>query len=232
VVVADASHDSEVNGLVVGLTGGMGSGKSTVSRLFADHGAAAVDADQISRQLTAADGAAMPDILRAFGKRFVLADGGLNRVAMREAAFSDQRVKITLEAILHPLIRGEIANQLTRAMNTGAPYVVLEIPLLFEAMSYRNALSRTLCVDCAVRLQIERVRLRSKLSDAEVRAIIASQIPRALRLQLADDVIENVLTPTDLIPAVASFHALYLSLAAHPDRITDRTSRKIFDANL
>jgi dephospho-CoA kinase len=228
VVVADASHDSKVNGLVVGLTGGIGSGKSTVSRLFADHGAAAIDADQISRQLTAADGAAMPSILRTFGERFVLADGALNRVAMREAAFSDQRIKITLEAILHPLIRGEIANQLTRAMNNGAPYVVLEIPLLFEAMSYRNALSRTLCVDCAVRLQIERVRLRSKLSDAEVRA----QVPRALRLQLADDVIENVLTPADLIPAVASFHALYLSLAAHPDRIADRIPRKIFDANL
>jgi dephospho-CoA kinase len=213
---------------VVGLTGGIGSGKSTVSRLFAGHGAATIDADHISRQLTAAGGAAMPSVVSAFGERFALADGALNRVAMREAAFSDEGVKAALEAILHPLIRGEIADQLTHATSSGAPYIVLEIPLLFEAMSYRNALSRTLSVDCPVRQQIERVRLRSKLSDAEVRAIIDSQIPRALRLQLADDVIENVLTAADLMPAVASFHALYLSLAAH----ADRTPRKIFDANL
>lgn len=226
--VVSAPLDGELNPFVIGLTGGIGSGKSTVSRLFAGHGAATIDADHISRQLTAAGGAAMPSIVGALGERFILTDGALNRIAMREAAFSDKGMKAALEAILHPLIRAEIANQLTHATRNGAAYVVLEIPLLFEAMSYRNTLSRTLCVDCPVNLQIDRVRHRSKLSDVEISAIIAAQIPRAVRLQLADNVIENVLNPSALVPVVASLHALYVSLAAR----LDRAPRKIFDANL
>ena len=213
-IARDALHHSEIKIFVVGLTGGIGSGKSTVARLFADQGATTIDADQISRELTMANGRAMPMIRDAFGESFVSPDGALDRAVMRERAFADENAKATLEAILHPLIREEIAQQVNRAATNGAPYVVLEIPLLFEAMSYRNTLSRTLCVDCPVSAQIIRVRQRSKLSDAEIRAIIAAQIPRAIRLQLADEVIENVANQDDLIAPVAVFHQHYQSLAA------------------
>lgn len=216
-IASDTSHRDKVNFFVVGLTGGIGSGKSTMARLFADRGAATIDADQISRELTTAKGRAMPMIRDAFGESFVLPDGALNRVVMRERAFADGVSKATLEAILHPFIREEIAHQVTRATVNGAPYVVLEIPLLFEAMSYRNTLSRALCVDCPVSAQIVRVRQRSKLSDAEISAIIAAQIPRAIRLQLADDVIENVSSQNELIAPVTILHKHYLSLAARPE---------------
>jgi dephospho-CoA kinase len=217
VIASNASHHGKAKIFVVGLTGGIGSGKSTVAKLFAKHGAATIDADQISRELTTAKGHAMPMIRDTFGENFISPDGSLNRVVMRERAFADGTVKANLEAILHPLIREEIAQQMTHATTNGAPYVVLEIPLLFEAMSYRNTLSRTLCVDCPVSAQMERVRQRSKLTDAEVSAIIAAQIPRAIRLQLADDVIENVANQDDLIVPVASLHEHYLSLAARPE---------------
>jgi dephospho-CoA kinase len=217
VIASNASHHGKAKIFVVGLTGGIGSGKSTVAKLFAKHGAATIDADRISRELTTAKGRAMPTIRDTFGENFISPDGSLNRVVMRERAFADDTVKTTLEAILHPLIREEIAQQVTRAATSGAPYVVLEIPLLFEAMSYRNTLSRTICVDCPVSAQIVRVRQRSKLSDAEINAIIAAQIPRAIRLQLADDVIENVTSQDDLIAPAASLHEHYLSLAARPE---------------
>jgi dephospho-CoA kinase len=199
--------------LVVGLTGGIGSGKSTVAKLFAQLGAATIDADQIARDLTIAGGQAMPMIGAAFGGQFILPDGALDRAAMRVSAFADPTLKARLEGILHPLIRKEISQKVTIAAASGAPYIVLEIPLLFDAMSYRQALSRTLCVDCPVSMQIARVKLRSKLSEADVKAIIASQVPRAIRLQLADDVIENVAGEADLLACVALLNARYLSLA-------------------
>lgn len=217
VTTSNASHHDKAKIFVVGLTGGIGSGKSTVARLFADQGAATIDADQISRELTSATGRAMPMIRDTFGENFISPDGSLNRVVMREHAFADGTVKTTLEAILHPLIREEIAQRMTHAATNDAPYVVLEIPLLFEAMSYRNALSRTLCVDCPVSAQIARVRQRSKLSEAEVNAIIATQIPRAIRLQLACDLIENVTSQNDLIAPIAVLHQHYLFLAARPE---------------
>lgn len=210
----DKFYRDKADIFVVGVTGGIGSGKSTVARLFADQGAATIDADQISRELTAAQGRAMPMIRGTFGENFISPDGSLNRVMMRERVFADDTAKTTLEAILHPLIREEITRQLARAAANGAPYVVMEIPLLFETMSYRNTLSRTLCVDCPVSAQIARVRQRSKLSYAEVNAIIAAQIPRAIRLQLADDVIENVTSHDELIAPVAVLHQHYRLLAA------------------
>lgn len=216
-IASSASHLGKAKIFVVGLTGGIGSGKSTVARLFADLGAATIDADQISRELTTAKGRAMPMIRDTLGENFISPDGSLNRVVMRERAFADDTVKTTLEAILHPLIREEIGQQLTHAATNGAPYVVLEIPLLFEAMSYRDTLSRTLCVDCPMSAQIARVRQRSKLSDAEINAIIAAQIPRAIRLQLVDDVLENVASQDDLIAPVTILHEHYLSLAARPE---------------
>ncbi len=225
---SDALGHDKAKIFVVGLTGGIGSGKSTVARLFADQGVATIDADQISRELTTTKGRAMPMIRDTFGENFTSPDGSLNRATMRERAFADDTVKTTLEAILHPLIREEIAHQISGAAVRGMPYVVLEIPLLFEAMNYRHTLSRTLSVDCPVSLQMARVRQRSKLSDAEVNAIIAAQIPRAIRLQLACDVIENVAGQDDLIAPVTILHKLYLSLAAR----LKQTGRKNFAANL
>ena len=198
---------------VVGLTGGIGSGKSTVAKLFAQQGAATIDADQIARDLTIAGGQAMPIIGAAFGGQFISPDGALSRAAMRASAFADPTLKARLEGILHPLIREKISEKVTIAALSGAPYIVLEIPLLFDAMSYRQSLSRTLSVDCPVSTQIARVKLRSKLSEADVNAIIASQVPRAIRLQLADDVIENVAGEADLLASVALLNARYLSLA-------------------
>jgi dephospho-CoA kinase len=228
VAESNTASNDKAKIFVVGLTGGIGSGKSTVAKLFADLGATAIDADQIARELTSVKGRAMPMIRAAFGDAFILPDGALDRTAMRERAFADATVKANLEAILHPLIREEIAQQLTRAATSGAPYVVLEIQLLFEAMSYRDTLSRTLTVDCPVSMQIARVRQRSKLSDAEVSGIIAMQIPRVIRLQLADDVVENVLGSKDLTAPVAVLHARYLSLAMRPPQ----TGAKNFDADL
>lgn len=206
------SHLDGTKSLVVGLTGGIGSGKSTVAKLFAKHGAATIDADQIARDLTIAGGQAMPIIGAAFGGQFISPDGALDRAAMRVRAFADPTLKARLEDILHPLIREEISQKVIIAAASGAPYIVLEIPLLFDAMSYRQALSRTLSVDCPVGMQIARVKLRSKLSEADVNAIIASQVPRAIRLQLADDVIENVDGEADLLASVALLNARYLSL--------------------
>lgn len=208
----DSSHIKSPKKFVVGLTGGIGSGKSTVAEALADHGATIIDADQIARNLTRAGGSAMPQILAALGGQFVSHDGALDRAAMRASAFSNPALKATLEGILHPLIRDEIARKVIDAENGSAPYIILEIPLLFEAMTYRQALSRTLCVDCPMSVQVARVRQRSNLSEVEINAIMRSQIPRAVRLQLADDVIENVGSDVDLILNVASLHLRYLSL--------------------
>ena len=210
---SNPSHIENAKIFVVGLTGGIGSGKSTVAKALAHQRAATIDADHVARDLTCVGGSAMPMIEAAFGGQFISPDGALDRAAMRASAFSDPALKATLEGILHPLIRGEIARKVIDAANGGAPYIVLEIPLLFEGMTYRQALSRTLCVDCPVSVQMARVKLRSKLSEAEINAIIASQIPRAIRLQLADDVIENVDSEVDLITKATSLHARYLSLA-------------------
>jgi dephospho-CoA kinase len=201
--------------MVVGLTGGIGSGKSTVAKLFAQQGAVTIDADQIARDLTIAEGQAMPMIRAAFGGQFTSPDGALDRAAMRVSAFADSALKARLEGILHPLIREEIAQKVNVAGASGAPYIVLEIPLLFDAMSYRQALSRTLSVDCPVSMQTARVKLRSKLSEADVNAIIASQVPRAIRLQLTDDVIENVGSEANLLASVALLNERYVALARH-----------------
>ncbi len=199
---------------MVGLTGGIGSGKSTVAQSFSRLGAATIDADAIARSLTMADGLAMPMIAREFGGEVVGLDGALNRSAMRVLAFADIDVKRRLEAILHPMIHQQSQHRVVLAAAVGAPYVILEVPLLFEGMSYRSVVSRTLVADCPVALQIDRVRRRSQLTGLEVTEIVAAQIPRPLRLQLADDVIENTKDLEDLTLPVALLHAKYLALAA------------------
>jgi len=196
-----------VSDYVVGLTGGIGSGKSTVAELFVAQGAALVDTDRIAHELTAADGAAMPLLRQAFGDLVVAADGALDRAAMRRLVFADASARARLEGILHPMIR-ELSAERCRAAN--APYVLLAVPLLVESGSYRERCQRILVVDCPESLQIERVMARSGLARAEVEAILASQATRQQRLAVADDVINNDGAPAELDRQVAVLHQQYL----------------------
>jgi len=198
----------------VGLTGGIGCGKSTVAELFAQCGATVIDSDAISHQLTAPGGAAIAAIRSAFGDACIDANGALDRARMRQRVFSDAAARHQLEGILHPLIR---AQMLAQATDAASPYVLLVVPLLFEASGYRELVQRTLVVDCTEGAQIARAMQRSGLSDQEVRAIMAQQISRAERLRLADDVIENNAGPEALPPRVQQLHRHYLSLSAGRD---------------
>lgn len=196
--------------LVAGLTGGIGSGKSTVARLFQERGACLVDTDAIAHTLTGAAGAAMDAIRREFGTDLVTQDGALDRAAMRRKVFSDPEAKATLEAILHPLIRAEAVRQ-TEACP--GPYVVLVVPLLVETGGYRSLVGRVLVVDCGEEEQITRTMERSRLSREQVRAIMETQASRAERLRQADDVIDNSGAPEALASAVDVLHRKYLDLA-------------------
>ena len=198
--------------LVIGLTGGIGSGKSTVADLFAELGAAIVDTDAIAHELTGAQGAAMPEIALAFGPSVLLAQGGLDRAAMRRLVFSDPTVKSRLEAILHPMIRRASEDRCRSAK--GAPYVLLVVPLLLESGGYRERVDRILVVDCDEGLQISRVMARSGLSLEEVQAIMATQASRAQRLALADDVVSNAEGLENLNVQIVTLHQRYLQLAA------------------
>jgi len=200
-----------VSDYVVGLTGGIGSGKSTVADLFVAQGAPLVDTDAIAHELTAAGGAAMPALRDAFGPAIADAAGALDRAAMRRLAFADPLARSRLEAILHPLIR-DLSAQRCRA--AAAPYVILAVPLLVESGSYRERCQRILVVDCPESLQIERVMARSGLSAEEARAILAAQASREQRLAIADDVLINDGERTILYPQVATLHLKYLQMAA------------------
>lgn len=195
---------------VVGLTGGIGSGKSAAADLLGRLGATVVDTDAIAHELTAPGGLAMPALAEAFGPDIVAADGSLNRPAMRTLAFSDPATRSRLEAILHPLIRAESRRRTEAA---SGPYVVLVVPLLLESGDYRRRVGRVLVVDCPEETQISRVMARSRLSEAEVRRIMAAQASRAQRLAAADDVIENSGSLADLEARVQALHGRYLALA-------------------
>lgn len=188
----------------IGLTGGIGSGKSTAAAMLAELGAAVIDADEISRALTAAEGAALPALRAAFGERIVPVNGALDRAAMRALAFSDPAARARLEAILHPLIRQESARRLDAA--TG-PYALLVVPLLFESGSWAGRLERVVVVDLDEELQVRRTVARSALTPAEVRAIMAAQWPRWRRLQAADDVLWNGGEPGELREQCGRLHA-------------------------
>ena len=196
---------------VVGLTGGIGSGKSAAADLFAARGALLVDTDQIAHQLTAAGGAAMEAIRQAFGNGVVGPDGALNRAAMRALAFEDPEARKRLEAILHPMIRAE-SERLCLAAT--APYVVLVVPLLIESGTYRQRVRRLCVVDCPEAVQVARVMQRSGLEERQVRAIMAAQATRAERLTAADDVIDNGGGYEQLAAQVERLHAAWLQLAA------------------
>ncbi len=207
VQVATAGHT--VSDIVIGLTGGIGSGKSTVADLFAAQGVAVVDTDLIAHDLTGPAGAAMPEILAAFGDSVRQPNGGLDRVAMRRQVFADPQVRQQLEGILHPRIRSE-AERRCRLATT--PYVLLVVPLLIESGAYRDRVRRVLVVDCDEATQVARVVARSGLSPDEVRRIIATQLARAERLAAADDVIVNMAGVVALEPQVLAMHERYLRL--------------------
>jgi dephospho-CoA kinase len=196
--------------LVVGVTGGIGSGKSSVARLFEALGVAVIDTDVIAHALTAPGQPAVEAIRARFGEGYVTAQGALDRDRMRELVFTDAAAKRDLEAILHPRIRAEAAARVAQAR---APYAMLVIPLLAETGGYPGLIQRVLVVDCDESLQLERTRRRSGLSAEAVRAIMAQQATRAQRLALADDVIDNNGLPEALDAQVRRLHAYYLSLA-------------------
>ncbi len=194
----------------VGLTGGIGSGKSVVARLFREWGVDIVDTDQIARGLTAPHGAAMPAVLAAFGAGFEDAHGALDRAKMRALVFSDPAAKQRLEAILHPMIRAAVLAE--SVLGTG-PYVIFDIPLLVESGTWKAKLARVLVVDCPEDVQVARVMARNGLSEEQVKAIMAAQAPRAVRLAQADDVIDNGGGLDALAPQIADIHAFYLAMA-------------------
>lgn len=198
----------------IGLTGGIGSGKSTVAGLFRELGVLVVDSDEISRELTSPGGAAMAAIQSHFGADYVDAYGALNRDAMRKRIFSDVEAKHRLEAILHPMIR----TQMLASVNTvRSPYVVMVVPLLLELADYRALVHRVLLVDCSEDIQVARVTARSGMAEAEVRAIMAAQCGRDERLNQADDVITNEGDIAALHSQVLSMHERYLHLYAGSD---------------
>lgn len=193
--------------LIIGLTGGIGSGKSTVAALFAEHGAGIIDTDAIAHRLTQADGEAIAAIRAAFGSDYLTDDGALDRAKMRGLIFSDADAKQRLERILHPLIFEQARAQLRKLH--ASPYILVVVPLLPESRNFRQLVQRVLVVDCDENTQVARVIGRSRLTDNEVRAIIARQTPRAERLRLADDVIRNDAGLDRLAEQVAALHERY-----------------------
>jgi dephospho-CoA kinase len=194
----------------VGLTGGIGCGKSRAAEFFAELGATIVDTDVISRELTGAGGEAVPAIREAFGSRYVQADGSMDRAAMRSLVFSDAGAKARLEGILHPLIRARSRSLVEQATSA---YAILVVPLLLETGAYRDVVDRIVVVDCDESRQIERVKARSGLSEDEIRAIMSSQIDRKRRLERADDVLRNDADINALRSEVERLHDRYLAMA-------------------
>lgn len=205
-----------MSAFIVGLTGGIGSGKSTVADLFVAEGAALVDTDAIAHELTGPGGQAMPLLAEAFGSEIVKPDGSLNRAQLRQRVFADAAARARLEGILHPLIR-EISA--ARCLAADAPYVILAVPLLVETGAYRERCDRVAVVDCPEALQIERVKTRSGLSASEVEAIMASQASREQRLAVADDVVTNDAGKANLHEQVVRLHHKYLLLSLEKNRV-------------
>jgi dephospho-CoA kinase len=196
--------------LVVGLTGGIGSGKTAAAERFALHGIVVIDTDVIARELTAAHGAAMTAIKKQFGDEFITSEGALNRVLMRQKVFSDPAAKKKLETILHPMIRAESIKRIHAAKSA---YVILAVPLLFETGGYAGLVNTTLVIDCDEAVQISRTISRSGMTQEQVRSVMAAQLPRAERLKHADQVIDNNGTIEDLTQQVDLLHKQYLAHA-------------------
>jgi len=195
----------------VGLTGGIGCGKTTVADLFAARGAAVIDTDQIAHALTAPQGAAMPALIAEFGADFATPDGAMDRAKMRALVFADPGARARLEAILHPKIREATA---AAALIATGPYVMFVVPLLIESGTWRERVARVLAIDCPEEVQVARVMARNGLPEPQVRAIMAAQVTRAQRQAAADDIILNDAGVDALLPQVERLHAFYLDEAA------------------
>jgi dephospho-CoA kinase len=198
---------------VVGLTGGIGSGKSAAAACFSALGVPIVDTDVIAHELTVAGGAAIAPIRAAFGPTLMTGEGALDRAAMRRHVFVAPAERKRLEAIMHPLIRASAEAQICRLARADFPYIILVVPLLLESGSYREHVNRVVVVDCPEEMQIARVMARSTLTRDEVMAIMAAQSGRQERLAMADDIIANDAGLDALQARIAALHATYLKLA-------------------
>jgi dephospho-CoA kinase len=204
-------NDSTILGrFTVGLTGGIGSGKSLVADMFAARGASIIDTDIIAHQLTAPNGKAIPAIETQFGNLFITPEGAMDRQKMRAHVFGKPEARKKLEAILHPMIRDEARHA---GLTATGIYPIFVVPLLVESGNWKARVSRVLVVDCPETLQISRVMQRNRFPEDQVRAIMANQATRAQRLAAADDIILNDSDTAGLIHQVDNLHALYSSLA-------------------
>jgi dephospho-CoA kinase len=204
---------------VIALTGGIGSGKSSVADMLRDLGAAIIDTDEIAHELTAAGQTGALSVGREFGAEYLDSHGALDRARMRELVFSDVTAKHKLESLLHPMIRAEVKTRLenlAQKPSDRVPYIVIVVPLLIETGAYRELAQRVLVVDCDEARQIARVIERSGLEAAAVTAIMANQVSRQERLRQADDVVRNDGDLQALRGKVESVHRRYLELARKP----------------
>ncbi len=199
--------------MIIGLTGGIASGKSTVARLFGDHGARWVDADDIAREVVAPGEPALKAIVDRYGDAILTREGRLDRAALRALVFADEKERRWLEATTHPRVRERLVTRLSLLRQQDAPYVLLVSPLLFESGQV-DMVQRTLVVDVPEALQIERTTQRDDVDLAQAKAIVASQMGRDERLSLADDVITNDGDLAALSEAVKALDATYRRLAA------------------
>ncbi|MBL80111.1 MAG: dephospho-CoA kinase [Nitrosomonadaceae bacterium] len=195
--------------LIIGLTGGIGSGKTSATNIFSAEGITVIDADKIAHELTKSQGIAIPHIKKEFGQDFISKDGSLYREKMRNLIFSNAYSRKKLEDILHPLIQIEIKHCIETA---SSPYTIVSIPLLLETASYSEEINRILVIDCDEKYQISRTILRDGLNEQEVRSIIAAQESRQLRINRADDVIVNNADICTLENKIKIQHNKYLSL--------------------
>ncbi len=196
--------------LIIGLTGGIGCGKTCATNFFADLGVDIIDTDKISQELTQSGGAAIDLIKKTFGDNLVTINGALDRTKMRELVFSDRTAKQKLEAILHPLIYDEVSRRIKQSKS---PYTIVAIPLFFETTDYREIIQRVLVIDCDEEKQVVRTMARSKLNEHAVRAIMATQVSRQQRLQEADDIIINNDDMDSLHQKIARLHQKYLKIS-------------------
>lgn len=201
--------------LKIGLTGGIGCGKSTVCDLFAGHGASIIDADQIARQIVAPGKPALTQLSEHFGSSVLNSDGSLNRLALRSVIFDNEQARLAVNRIMHPLIYKEIEQQINQLQSV---YCIVAVPLLFET-AYQDKFDRVLVVDCDKDTQIQRVSLRDQTNLQEIESIINSQLSRCRRLELADDIISNISSIEILAEQVKKLHNSYTKLAkdrTHP----------------
>lgn len=194
----------------IGLTGGIGSGKTTVSKMFGARGAILIDTDSIAHKISAPGGIAITQIQSAFGSNFITPEGAMDRNRMRAHVFTNYASKTLLESILHPLIYTETIRIASLAKNI--TYLILIVPLLIESRQWQHCITRTLVIDCKKETQIVRVMRRNNMTRKQVNAILENQITRTERLIFADDIIENNSEKTALIPQVKKLHTYYLSL--------------------